>query len=1180
MHANSLFQTMFNMVNRGRKKAPLPVMLAHSVYDKCKSKELMTSMHHAEFSQSYYSKRRARNRLAGYALKKCSNDKLPLPSHLNKQSFTIAATDNFDKADRDTKSGKHGDHLSVVVLFQVDDRSLAPAKKEKVSDLVPLPPSGRNNELLDCQKLLPYCFNKKVAKKCPLPAAVKPVENPQYECDGREKILSLARNTNFHHNTTSDQHSQDEISLNMTTWLGTHALVSNCDAPLKTVGFAPIIPNPITQHQTVFTILRNLSSLADTLTQDTLPFVCDEGVYQYVIDIYCNNPDIFQNLFPMLGSFHMAKNAMRCAGKFLRGSGIEDGLIELEVFGEKIVEQALSGSHYYRSLFGLLAIENACNQLKMDAFWNSHDELLYGDAIGDLKDFQSSLIEKDPKSAKTNLKKLDQSKTFQKLLEDVEAFTDSCKQESEMCLYFENYIKILDNIKQLIRSDREANFLAHIDAVGKLCPIFTGADGVNYQRAASFYHELIKNCKTSHPELYKEFMQGNFVVKTSSGRFNSVAADMKLEQTIQRSSKSTKGIIGNVKSLGYTTEWCLIFHEVLAIKHAFETMVDYRDRSSENVVHHELSRSTIKEANIATQKIKNFIKDRENPYLLSVTSKKLRNISSQEIADSDVGIKHLHFLELSQQKFDKFRQEVYVLGSALLSDTIHQFQLLPVDHIHDTKRNDCKPKTDSIKDLRKTKKTFDILAQRLDSQRNAAKYDICPYNALFDGPNMAATPSKSNMLVELEAYLKETHWLEEVKASTLIVDFMSFVRGLNISHVTCPTFRILVVFLYNQIMAQTKKAHIFQAHIVLDSYEEKSLKSATREARSQSSMLIAKIDNHTPVPKQMKKFWSSSKNKEMFQNYCKQVFVSLAKENNQEIVISGMKVNSEQLPAIKVSQQGESSHITSLLCNIEEADQRLIKHIYWSAINGKESFIVRSNDTDVLVLLVHYYDNFKSAGVKKIWQMIGASEKRRFVPIHALHKRLLQPLREVLLACYIGTGCDYLSKLGTKLGALAAMPEMYLKDFGTKELDDQQIAKAEEYLVNVVKRNTGARTFDELRFNLISEQLDVMDLPPTSYSIVNGHIRRWWFLTKKLSSLLDDTDFSLDPNDHGWEVVDGHLLPQKHLLQVPEHLTKICGCQGSTNEKRCKSQRCSCKKKGLSCASFCSCQMNCTNVQK
>ena len=44
---------------------------------------------------------------------------------------------------------------------------------------------------------------------------------------------------------------------------------------------------------------------------------------------------------------------------------------------------------------------------------------------------------------------------------------------------------------------------------------------------------------------------------------------MGLEQSIQKSAKSTKCIIANSKKVVYVTEWTLVFHEVLNIVNIF-----------------------------------------------------------------------------------------------------------------------------------------------------------------------------------------------------------------------------------------------------------------------------------------------------------------------------------------------------------------------------------------------------------------------------------------------------------------------------------------------------------------------------------------------------------------------------------------------------------------------------------
>ena len=79
----------------------------------------------------------------------------------------------------------------------------------------------------------------------------------------------------------------------------------------------------------------------------------------------------------------------------------------------------------------------------------------------------------------------------------------------------------------------------------------------------------------THPYLYDQFCQGNFVVKSHSGDFNAVSGDMKLEQAINRSSKSVGGVNGQQKSLQYVTEWQLIYHETLGIANAFRKNTRY-----------------------------------------------------------------------------------------------------------------------------------------------------------------------------------------------------------------------------------------------------------------------------------------------------------------------------------------------------------------------------------------------------------------------------------------------------------------------------------------------------------------------------------------------------------------------------------------------------------------------------
>ncbi len=110
-------------------------------------------------------------------------------------------------------------------------------------------------------------------------------------------------------------------------WGGIHALITTANVPLMRVGFLPVIPSPVTECATVRKALTNFQATRQQVNQDTMAIVSDEGVYHIVVDIVMSEPGTFDDLFPMLGMFNFAKVLLRCAGRYLSGSGMSDALI-------------------------------------------------------------------------------------------------------------------------------------------------------------------------------------------------------------------------------------------------------------------------------------------------------------------------------------------------------------------------------------------------------------------------------------------------------------------------------------------------------------------------------------------------------------------------------------------------------------------------------------------------------------------------------------------------------------------------------------------------------------------------------------------------------------------------------------------------------------------------------------
>lgn len=188
--------------------------------------------------------------------------------------------------------------------------------------------------------------------------------------------------------------------------------------------------------------------------------------------------------------------------------------------------------------------------------------------------------------------------------------------------------------KDLVRADRESNWILHLETVQKLLPVFAVFDRPNYLRWCSIYLEDMRRLETTAPEIYKEFMAGKCSVKRSTRSFSAVGVDMGLEQTINRSKKSTSGVIGSTRNKSYVTEWELIYHEVLAVSNVYREITNVSSSNNHELrFHHEYTSSEMKQMENHINNMTEFILRHENPFISGRNA--LRNIITQEEADPE-----------------------------------------------------------------------------------------------------------------------------------------------------------------------------------------------------------------------------------------------------------------------------------------------------------------------------------------------------------------------------------------------------------------------------------------------------------------------------------------------------------------------------------------------------------------
>ena len=122
---------------------------------------------------------------------------------------------------------------------------------------------------------------------------------------------------------------------------------------MKKAGFLTVILHSVTNYCTVYSALRHFEDMTKQLGQQGFSVIPDEGAYQGIMDINLSHPSKFPNLFPMMGTFHMAKVVLHWEGVYVKGSGIDIVLILAKCFGSNTIESVLSGGYYISSLFGM-----------------------------------------------------------------------------------------------------------------------------------------------------------------------------------------------------------------------------------------------------------------------------------------------------------------------------------------------------------------------------------------------------------------------------------------------------------------------------------------------------------------------------------------------------------------------------------------------------------------------------------------------------------------------------------------------------------------------------------------------------------------------------------------------------------------------------------------------------------
>ena len=183
--------------------------------------------------------------------------------------------------------------------------------------------------------------------------------------------------------------------------------------------------------------------------------------------------------------------------------------------------------------------------------------------------------------------------------------------------------------------------------------------------------------------------------------------------------------------------------------------------------------------------------------------------------------------------------------------------------------------------------------------------------------------------------------------------------------------------------------------MVWDRYLPGSLKDSARSKRGKGIRRRVRLD--TRIPRNWTAFLRVDENKE-------ELFLYLAEQLTTIETDHGEVVSTKYESVVFNNDRSDSADLSP--CTHEEADTRLLLHGADAARRGYTKVMVRTVDTDFVVIAV---TEFQYLSLSELWIEFGVGKHLKYLPAHDISRTIGEEKSQALLAFHAFTGCDQTS---------------------------------------------------------------------------------------------------------------------------------------------------------------------------
>lgn len=1167
---------------RSRTETPLTLGLSLYFYHLTRSKKHIDILSSVGVGVTYHQTTDRVNKIAAAVQENMkSNEGIYIPTGLKKGIVIRAAIDNID-AHVDTTDGKNSFHALASAVFQTK-----PGKDEEVDQ--PITRLNlqvrRHRETQDTTKtLIPLV-------RCNLKGNHKPSRKWKYvefkpfqyregllESYLADKVWLILR---YFGRCSDAPMTGNGVQQEVPLWAGYGSLTCSSTKTPDIVKALPIINAPPQDMQTLVTALMGLYQLNQKVSGNNTDPVCvwlDMDLYKRAFKLAYLHPNEYGGkwiLFP--GQFHVALCALRCLGRTIEGSGIEDMWVEADIYGVPVVSQILNGSHYSRAIKCHQITLQAFSDLWFEAFFANHPEILR-----DLKDVCAACqINHDVKQChEIMVQKLEQLDILN-LMDEFDTKHNTYPMYKWACMY----MKQVENLLQFLRSTRDAKWELHLSSLEEMCTWFFAYNRLDYAMHIPEYLARMHSMKDTYPAIWNDLANGSFVVQKYPTNFTAIGVDQAQEH-INKIHKGDGGIRGITTNPEALFKYCLASAELSHLSEEVENMlgVSYTTKTK----HHDLSKSKLRYQEEQVRKLKDAL-SKSNPFIMEVpqdgSEPSLIHFTKHIVIKEDVQRSILNTMERGKEYYEKFVKD-RICGDKSLWDPMSKVKYLTWHENNKVVHTKLSGENIALK------ASSTLMARLLILARSSREFDlktaICTYE--FSPVNA--------MLMTAEGYLHPCndksqliHLLEEkapvvisspsgasgtsCSKSAIIIDGMAVVHEMAVHKDKICKCHDLSYYFVSAI--ESKSKNYTKTYVVFDQYTEGSLKELSRQRRAKGKTpnnAEYRVNGNTHIM-DFNRFLSNTKTKKNLTQFLATEVVKNINGNITAITHMGL-----------FNKTTGGDILQSDCCKHDEADTMLI---FYASEAHRQGYTVNiySPDTDVMVLALYYLPSLGH----DVTMTTGTGETRRTIPLLPIRQALGEHHSEAIIGFHALSGCDtngrIFGKSKTTWWAVFMLCDesilVALSQLGMNyELSSQVLHKCEEFVCKLLSpKNVALSSAAELRwyqFRGLKSNQSPDKLPPTKGSL-HEHIRRAHYQCTIWKQALEADMRKGSPTEFGWSISEtsgGYIPTLSRVPIAPDSILQLVRCR--CVKSQC-SGRCSCRENSMSCTELCACDPDsCRNV--